>query len=304
VPDTAPVQVPPKLVLARVSWPGRDGKLSINAAAKLAGAALLLVKVMVSKVLPPDTIELGENTLAMLGGLMASKVSVVALGLLPLLVCKLPTGMVLTKLPPALALTSTLMTQVPGVPRAGAAGMSALGLSVTLLAPATAVTPVPPVQVVDAFGVAAMTRLLGKVSTSAALKLAGVKLLFDTVIVRVLVPPTAMVDGAKPLITVGALVVLVLRMAWALVPVAVTGVPPLVVVPVGKPVMLVKVVLAVLMVTRAVTVHEALGASALPATLMVSAPVMLRPVQVPPRVCTAGKKTMPAGNLSLRAKLV
>lgn len=160
-------------------------------------------------------------------------------------------------------------------------------------------------QVVDAFGVAAMTRLVGKVSTSAALRVAGVKLLFDTVIVRVLVPPTAMVDGAKPLSTVGALVVLVLRMAWAgTVPVAVTGLAPLVVVPAGKPVMLVKVVLAVLMVTLAVTVHEALGASALPATLMVSAPVMLRPVQVPPRVCAAGKKTMPAGNLSLRAKLV
>jgi hypothetical protein len=130
-------------------------------------------------------------------------------------------------------------------------------------------------------------------------------LLLLNVHVITLVPPTATVLGAaNDLTMLGALDVLVLRVAWAVLPVAVTGVPPSVVVPVGVPVMLVKVVLAALMVTLAVTVHDAPVAKAPPATLMVSVPVMLRPAHVPPNVWAAGKKTMPAGNLSVSPKLV
>ncbi len=260
----------------------------------------MLVTVMVSKVLPPDTMEFGENTLAMLGGLIASSVSVVGLGLLPLLVTNAPAGMVFTKLPPAVARTSTLMMHVPGVPSAAAAGIAAPVFKVTVLALATAVT-VPAVHVVLAFGVAAITRFVGNVSTKAAVSVAAVRLLLDTVIVSVLVPPTATVFGAANALTmVGAVAVLVLKVACAVLPVAVTGVPPKVVVPVGAAVTLVKVVFAVLMVTVPVTVHDAPAANAPPATLMVLPPVMLLVVHVPPKVCTAGRNTMPAGNVSVK----
>jgi hypothetical protein len=127
------------------------GKLSTIAADKVAGAALLLVKVMVSKVLPPETIEFGENTLAILGGLIASKLSVVGLGLLPLVVCNAPAGMVLTKVPPTVALTVMLTVQVPGVPSAVAAGMLAAVLKLTVvMPPLVAALSAPPQVLVPA----------------------------------------------------------------------------------------------------------------------------------------------------------
>jgi hypothetical protein len=188
--------------------------LSISADDKVAAAALLLVKVMVSKVLPPDTMEFGENTLAMLGGLIASKLSVVGLGLLPLVVCNAPAGMVLTKVPPTVALTVTIIVQVPGVPSTVAAGIIAPVLNLKLPVPTGAIKPAPPAHVVVADDGEFTTIPAGNASIKSAVKVAAVKLLFDRVMVITFVPSTATVLGAaNDLTMLGALDVLVLRVA-------------------------------------------------------------------------------------------
>lgn len=129
--------------------------------------------------------------------------------LLPLLVFKALAANVLRKLPPSGAVTSTFTMQVPGVMPI-AAGIVLPDDRVTFGPPAVAET-VPP-HVVPAFGVGAIFTPVGKMSMSGAVKVATLVLGLDSVIVRVDTPPILMVNGLKPLPSVGAVVGVPLQM--------------------------------------------------------------------------------------------
>jgi hypothetical protein len=129
------------------------------------------------------------------------KTALAGAALLPLSVTKPPAATVLVRLPAEAAVTSTLTVQEPA-----AAGLRvAIGIvppvKVTVLPPAEAVTVLP--QVLLAFGVAAISMPLGKLSVSEVMVSAASTLELNSVTVRVDVPPALIVVGLKLLLTVG-----------------------------------------------------------------------------------------------------
>ena len=201
----ATVQVPPNVAFASVT---PAGSVSTSAALSVAAVALLLVSVMVRILVPPAAIDAGANALVTVGTLAVTvKLAVAAAALLPLLVCNAPAAIVLVTVPGVLLVTLAVIVQEPGAPP----GIVAPDAYVTVLPPATPLFA--PVQEPPNVALARVTPA-GKVSTSAALKVAAVALLLLRVIVRTLDPPAAIVVGAKALATVGALAVTV-RLAVA-----------------------------------------------------------------------------------------
>src|ERR1019366_7379416 len=141
------------------------------------------------KALPSVGGKTGETTV---------KVATAAAALLPLPVTKAPAGSVLMYEPPRAAVTSTVSVQLP------LAGIERPAGKVTVEFPATATGTPAPVQVEAAFGVAAITTPLGKVSTSEAVRVATSSSGLLKVTVSVEIPPALMVAGLKALPSVGA----------------------------------------------------------------------------------------------------
>jgi len=180
-----------------------DGSVSTNAAERVAATALLLLSVIVSTLVPPETIVAGAKAFATDGAFAVTvKLAVAAAALLPLLVCKAPAAMVLVTVPTVLLVTFAVMVHEPGAPP----GIVAPDAYVTVTPPAT--PDLVPVQVPPKVAFASVTPA-GNVSTKAALKVAAVALLLVSVIVSTLVPPAAMLAGANAFATVGALAVTV-----------------------------------------------------------------------------------------------
>ncbi|MFA7242731.1 MAG: hypothetical protein WC091_21705 [Sulfuricellaceae bacterium] len=100
---------------------------------------------------------------------------------------------------------------------------------VTVKPPATATGTPAPVQVVPTFGVAAITTPLGKLSVSAAVRVATAASGLLKVTVSVEVPPTLMETGLKALPSVGGITgemtVSVAMAGAALLPLVVTKAP-------------------------------------------------------------------------------
>jgi hypothetical protein len=109
--------------------------------------------------------------------------------------------------------TSKDIVHEPGVVPL-AAGMLRVAGSVAELAPAVATTAPDPVHVVDALGVAAITRFAGRLSTSAAPSDAAVLFALVSVIVTVETPFAAIEFGANDFASVGA-TALTVRLAEA-----------------------------------------------------------------------------------------
>src|SRR5437660_272254 len=124
---------------------------------------------------------------------MTVKVAIAGAALLPLLVCNAPMSRVLTKLPPAGAVTSTVTVQEP------LAGIEP-PVKVIVALPGTAVT-VPPAQVEPELP--ETTTPMGKVSTSGAVTVAIVVFGLLKVMVSVETPPAGMAAGPKDLLSVG-----------------------------------------------------------------------------------------------------
>ena len=188
--------VPLQVVLATPVTLSPAGSVSTSGAVSTAGVALALLSVSVSVDVPPWAMVAGVNDLPRVGAAgpagMTVRVATAGAVLLPLEVCKAPTARELIYSPPAAALTSTLTVQVL---------FAAIVPPVSVTVEAVVVT-VPP-QVFAAFGVAATTTLMGKVSTSGVLRTAAVVSALLSVIVRVDTPPSSMVAGLKALPRVG-----------------------------------------------------------------------------------------------------
>jgi hypothetical protein len=130
------------------------------------------------------------------------KTALAGAALFPLLVTKPPAATVLVRLPAEAAVTFTLTAQVPVEAGLRLAAGIVPPVKVTVLPPAGAVTVLP--QVVLAFGVAAITMPLGKLSVSEVMVSAVSTLELDSVMVRVDTPPALIEAGLKLLLTVGA----------------------------------------------------------------------------------------------------
>jgi hypothetical protein len=129
------------------------------------------------------------------------KVAMAGRVLLPLLVCKMLAGSVLMKIPPSAAVTFTVTVQLPAMLPI-LAGIVVPDDKVTLVPPAVAFA-VPPRQVVLLFGMGAIITPAGKVSMSGAVKVATLVFGLDSVIVRVEILVSLMVNGLNPLPSVG-----------------------------------------------------------------------------------------------------
>ena len=268
--------------------------MSTNAALSVAAVALLLVSVIVRTLVPPTAIDAGANAFATVGALAVTvKLAVAAAALLPLFVCNPPAAMVFVTVPGVLLVTLAVIVQVPGAPP----GIVAPEAYVTVVPPATPLTEAT-VQVPPNVALASVTPA-GNVSTSAAPSVAAVALLFESVIVRTLVPPDTIDAGAKDLATVGALAVTVKLAvaAAALLPLLVCNAPAA---------MVLVTVPGVLLVTLAVMVQVPGAPPGIVApdayvTVLPPATPLLAPVQVPPNVAFAS--VTPAGNVSTSAAL-
>ena len=162
-----------------------------------------MVSVTVSVEVPLAAMVLGANALATVGVTVVTvRFAVAAAALLPLEVCSALAAIVLAYTPPRDAVTSTLSVQLP-------VGIERVAGKVTVEPPAAAATAPAPEHVVEAFGVAAITTPLGKVSVNAAARFAAEVLALLSVIVNVDTPLAAMVLGANALATVGVTVVTV-----------------------------------------------------------------------------------------------
>ena len=114
VPDFAPGQLPPNVAFASVM---PLGSVSTSAALSVAAVALLLVRVIVSTLVPPALIVAGAKALATVGALAFTvSVAVAGAALLPLFVCKAPAAIVFAAAPGVLLVTFAVIVQVPGVP--------------------------------------------------------------------------------------------------------------------------------------------------------------------------------------------
>lgn len=82
-------------------------------AVNVATVGLLLVKVMVSWLVPPGAITAGEKLLVILGGVVMVSSAEAAAVLLPLSVCNPPATIVLVTAPAVLLVTFAVMVQLP-----------------------------------------------------------------------------------------------------------------------------------------------------------------------------------------------
>ena len=125
------------------------------------------------------------------------KVALASVAFSPLLVVKAPMGSVFRWLP-AVAVTSTVTVQTPGVVLLPPGIVPPVKVSVELPAVAESTPP----QVLVALGEASIVTPLGKVSVNAA-PVAGLVLALLKVMVRVETPPAPMVAGSNALANVG-----------------------------------------------------------------------------------------------------
>ena len=171
------------------------GRLSVNAA-PVSGLPLELFIWMVKVDTPPPGIVAGANVLVPVGEESVDTESVALAGvplLTPWLVESAPAGIVLMWLPGTVEVTSAWKVQLPGVEPTWAGIVAPLIASEPL--PAAAVT-VAPEQVVEAFGVGAITTPAGRESVTAApVKSVNASLKRKTV--KVEVPAGVMPVGVK-----------------------------------------------------------------------------------------------------------
>jgi hypothetical protein len=188
--------VPPHVVSALPETTMPPGNVSVSDPVMSAAVLLVFVRVMISVELPPAVIVAGLKALLNVTAEGGETINVAsaAPGLFPLLVCKAPAAIELSKLPPLAAVTGTVTVQelLPGIEPP---------VKVTAELPIVAVTTPP--QVVLAEPETSMP--LGNVSTSGALKLAAAAFALLRVMVRVETPPAGMVAGLKALLSVGGI---------------------------------------------------------------------------------------------------
>lgn len=173
--------------------------MSISGAVMTATVPLGLVRVIVTTDFAPALMEIGLKILVRLTAVfppVAVKVATAAVPLLPLLVCKAPTGNVFKKLPAAAAVTETVTAQepLPGIEPP---------VKVTVELPDVAVTTPP--QVLLALLPDTVTPL-GKESMSGAVIDATVLLVLLKLMVRVETPPAVIEAGLNDLLNPGATV--------------------------------------------------------------------------------------------------
>ncbi len=188
----APVQVPPAFCAPLIAIPVRA---SVNVAF-VCGIPSELDNVKVMVVVPPDTICVGENALAMVGGEADVTVRSAVLLTGPALgISVVVTPLVLFGLVPSVLLVTTTVTvQLP------LAGM-VTPLKVSAVCPLVKLLLLAPVQVPPAF-CAPLIAIFASVSVNVA-PVSAVLLLLDSVKVIVLVPPGLIWLGANALAMVG-----------------------------------------------------------------------------------------------------
>jgi hypothetical protein len=200
--DVAVLDVVPRLHVVAALGVGEMASCAGNEsvmATFVSGTPLLFGSVIVSRLaLPLPCTFVGANALLAATGANATTVNVACADcvLLPCEELTAPAGMVLTYVPATDDTTSTLKVHVPGVPVE--AGIVA-PVREALVAPAVAFT-VPLTQVVLAFGIAATTTLLGRLSVS-DVPVALPTFVLISVTVSVDVWPTETEMGLNPLLT-------------------------------------------------------------------------------------------------------
>jgi hypothetical protein len=147
-------QLPVTVLFNNVMAAGVVGKVSLTAIpVTVPGLAAGLVKVKVSVVLPPASIG-AAKALVIVGGAYTVKIEFAATALLPpLVVVTAPMAKLLVHAPPVLLVTKTVIVQKP-------AGGMVPPVSTTL-GPFVAAVTLPPPQVVDAAGAAALVICIG-----------------------------------------------------------------------------------------------------------------------------------------------
>lgn len=290
VPPMVAATLPPQVELgdgmADITIP--PGNVSVSGPLMVATVLLALLKVMIRVEVPPALMVAGLKDLPSVTAKGADTVNVARAGppLLPLLVCRAPAAIELTKLPPLGAVTGTATVQEP------LAGIEP-PVKVTVGPPMGAVA-FPPAQVV--LGGPETSMPLGNVSISGALRLAGEALALLNVMVRVETPPAGMVAGLKAFPSVGGI------LAGRTVKVAIAGpalMPWLVCnAPVGSEL---KKLPATGAVTPTVTVQELLAGIEPPVRVTVEVPTLAVPPQV---VLALPEIKTPMGNVSMSGALM
>lgn len=292
VPPASAVTVPPQVVLPlypEITTPG--GRLSIRGAVRTATVPLGFVRVIVTTDFAPALIEIGLKILVRVTAVfppVAVKVAVATVVLLPLLVCKAPTGNVFKKLPAAAAVTATVTVQEPF------AGIEP-PVKVTVGLPAMAVTTPPQVLL----ALPDTLTPLGRESVSGAVMVATVLFVLVRLIVRVETPPAVMEVGLNDLLSPGGdcfafPTVKVAIAAPALLPLLVCN-PPAATVLTKLP--------AFAAVTNTVTVQEPFAAIEPPVNVTVEPPTGA--VTAPPQVVVPPLETnTPVGRVSINGEVM
>jgi hypothetical protein len=190
---TGPGQVP--LILFGLATVTPEGRLSVRSEVRVSWLLLAFPRVKVSLVVPPGAILVGLNALASVGRLVTVRLPLPPTLSVPRSVTKAPGAIVLVELPDVLDVTVAVMVQLP------LAGIVPPLAYVTVLPPAVpdfVPVQVPPMVAFDS------VRPVGKLSTRLLVSVATELLLLLSVIVSVLVPPGAIVEGLKAFVSVGA----------------------------------------------------------------------------------------------------
>jgi hypothetical protein len=197
---TAPVQVFTRpFGVATKTFPG---KASTNGDPLVIvwAAAFVLPSVIVSVDVPPEAIDAGLKAFATVGGALIVRVAWATPGFVsPSFVTTLPIGMLSRYAPGVFPRTFAENAQLVGSASVPAGIVAPAKDSVP--PPAVAVAR-PPVQVVKAFGVDAISRPAGSVSVRDT-PVSGIVLPFVIVTVRTELTPGLLVTGANTLLTVG-----------------------------------------------------------------------------------------------------
>ncbi len=127
--DLVPVHVLAAVsIVVKLKPAGAAGNTSFKLLLNVATVGLSLVNVIVNLLVPPDGIIVGLKLLAIVVGLLTTKLACAGAGLTPTLVTSAPAGMLFTYVPATGAVTLTIIVHVPGVPRVVAAGITPLML--------------------------------------------------------------------------------------------------------------------------------------------------------------------------------
>jgi hypothetical protein len=189
-----------------------------------------LVKVIVSRVTPPSGTGETEKAFETVSALVGVRLAVAAAKLLPPVVARAPTAIVLVAAASGAVVetvTGTVIVQVPNVVVDGAIGITPPESEMAVV-PATAVKALP-AQVVEATaGLAAIVKpapIVFKLSAKLVIAIVDAVLGLDNVIVSVELPPRGMLVGLNALATVTDRMLSVAVAVAELVPWDVTSAP-------------------------------------------------------------------------------